>query len=218
MRLVRTFSPLSRRICRLFGCKTADAPPSTVALFGQGMLLALCCPVLVRSIDRWRGIYKLGGLFVPHQNHRLVMWQVEPGGQVDGAGSDCFTASEIAFYLRLNTPALVQDYLDTLPMNHETEDDTCLSALEATRQNCGHCIEGAMIGAFILSLHGHPPYLCDVSLSLSAFFRQLSLGFRILSRRVSFCRENHAISLGELLRARSQPRAPSTDARLFTRR
>ena len=59
----------------------------------------------------------------------------------------------------------MQDYLDTLPMNHETEDDTCLSALEATRQNCGHCIEGAMLGAFILSLHGHPPYLCDVRLS-----------------------------------------------------
>ena len=94
------------------------------------------------------------------------MWQVEPGGEVDATGSDCFTASEIAFYLRLTTPALVQDFLDTLPMNHETEDDTCLSALEATRQNCGQCIEGAMLGAFILSLHGHPPYLCDVSLSL----------------------------------------------------
>ncbi len=52
-------------------------------------------------------------------------------------------------------------------MNHETEDDTCLSALEATRQNCGHCVEGAMLGAYILSLHGHPPYLCDVRFSLS---------------------------------------------------
>jgi|EP01047_Picozoa_sp_COSAG01_P063262 hypothetical protein len=31
-------------------------------------------------------------------------------------------------------------------MNHETEDDTCLSALEAVRQNSAHCIEGAMLG------------------------------------------------------------------------
>lgn len=47
-------------------------------------------------------------------------------------------------------------------MNHETEDDTCLSALEAVRQNCAHCIEGAMLGAFILSLHGFPPLLLDL--------------------------------------------------------
>ena len=70
--------------------------------------------------------------------------------------------AELAYFRTLNTPAKVQDHLDTLPMNHETEDDTCLSALEATRQNCGHCIEGAMVGAYILSLHGHPPYLCDM--------------------------------------------------------
>lgn len=35
---------------------------------------------------------------------------------------------------------------DTIPMNHETEDDTCLSALESVRQNSAHCIEGAMLG------------------------------------------------------------------------
>ena len=77
-------------------------------------------------------------------------------------GAESFTPDEIGYFLKLNTPALVQDHLDTLPMNHETEDDTCLSALESTRQNCGHCIEGAMVGAYILSLHGHPPYLCDM--------------------------------------------------------
>ena len=89
---------------------------------------------------------------------------VSPSGDVatSADGSDGFTAAELAYFRTLNTPAKVQDHLDTLPMNHETEDDTCLSALEATRQNCGHCIEGAMVGAYILSLHGHPPYLCDM--------------------------------------------------------
>ena len=33
-------------------------------------------------------------------------------------------------------------------------DDTCLSPLECIRQNHCHCIEGAMLGAFVLSLHG----------------------------------------------------------------
>eukprot|EP01052_Picozoa_sp_SAG31_P017722 SAG31_NODE_1225_length_9271_cov_10.376472_2_plen_396_part_00 len=81
---------------------------------------------------------------------------------VDGEGSDGFTTAEMAVFMQLTTPAKVQDYLDSIPMNHETQDDTCFSALEAVRQNCAHCIEGAMLGAFILSLHGHPAYLCDM--------------------------------------------------------
>ena len=40
-----------------------------------------------------------------------------------------------------------------------------MSALESVRQNAAHCIEGAMLGAFVLSLHGHPPYLCDMRAS-----------------------------------------------------
>jgi hypothetical protein len=52
----------------------------------------------------------------------------------------------------------------TSPMlkDHEVADDTCLSVLESVRQNHGHCIEGAMLGAYILSLHGHPPYIMDL--------------------------------------------------------
>jgi hypothetical protein len=85
---------------------------------------------------------------------------VRSGAAAGGAAS--FTAAELALFMRLTTPALIQDFLDTIPMNHETEDDTCLSALESVRQNCAHCIEGAMLGAYILSMHGHPPYLCDM--------------------------------------------------------
>jgi hypothetical protein len=81
------------------------------------------------------------------------------------SGANGFTAAELAFFSTLSTPALVQDYLDTIPMNHETEDDTCMSALESVRQNAAHCIEGAMLGAFILSLHGHPPMLVDLRAS-----------------------------------------------------
>lgn len=57
---------------------------------------------------------------------------------------------------------MVQDYLDSIPMNHEIQDDTCLSALESVRQNQAHCIEGAMLGSYILSLQGHPPFLMDL--------------------------------------------------------
>jgi hypothetical protein len=65
--------------------------------------------------------------------------------------------------MTLDTPAKVQDYLDTIPMNHEVTDETFLSAVEALRQNQGHCVESAMLGAYILSLHGRPPYLMSMS-------------------------------------------------------
>ena len=54
-----------------------------------------------------------------------------------------FTAEEFAFFQTLDSAAKVQDYLDTIPMNHEVADDTCLSVLESVRQNQAHCIEGA---------------------------------------------------------------------------
>lgn len=78
------------------------------------------------------------------------------------AAEDDFSDAERAFFMTLTTPGAVQQYLDSVPMNHEVQDDTCLSALESVRQNQAHCIEGAMLGAYILSLHGHPPYMMDL--------------------------------------------------------
>jgi hypothetical protein len=43
----------------------------------------------------------------------------------------------------------------------EVIDDVSLNALEAVRQNHGHCLEGALLGAYILGLHGSvacPPH------------------------------------------------------------
>ena len=79
------------------------------------------------------------------------------------SAEDDFSDAERAFFMTLTTPGAIQQYLDSVPMNHEVQDDTCLSALESVRQNQAHCIEGAMLGAYILSLHGHPPYVCNTA-------------------------------------------------------
>jgi hypothetical protein len=84
---------------------------------------------------------------------------ISGGGGLPAKG---FSQDEIDFFMTLDTPAKVQDYLDTIPMNHEVQDETFLSAVETLRQNHGHCVEGAMLGAYILSLHGHPPYIMDM--------------------------------------------------------
>ena len=57
---------------------------------------------------------------------------VAPNARTVVGGAD-FTPDEIAFFMTLDHPGKVQDYLDSFPLNHEAEDDTCLSALEAVR-------------------------------------------------------------------------------------
>jgi len=80
----------------------------------------------------------------------------------EGLPPSDFSDAEKKFFKTLDTPAKVQDFLDTIPMNHEVQDETLFSALETLRQNHGHCIEGAMLGAYILSLNGHPPLMMDM--------------------------------------------------------
>ncbi len=71
-----------------------------------------------------------------------------------------FTPEEKTLLVSLDTPAKVQDFLDTIPMNHEVDGvDTVKSPLRVLRERSAHCIEAAILGAYILSLHGYPPLL-----------------------------------------------------------
>lgn len=62
----------------------------------------------------------------------------------------------------LKAPIAIQDFLDALPMNWEKEGDTHHSPAEALRVKKAHCIEGALIAAAALWIHGEPPLLMDM--------------------------------------------------------
>ena len=71
-----------------------------------------------------------------------------------------FTKKEMVMMKRLNTPAKVQDFLNKIPINFEKDGkDSIKSPIMVLRAKNAHCIEAAMLGAYILSLHGHPPLL-----------------------------------------------------------
>lgn len=72
------------------------------------------------------------------------------------------TKAEFAILRRLNTPAKIQAYLDAIPQNFEIGGETCLSVREALNQRRALCIEGAMIAAAALWVHGEPPLLMDL--------------------------------------------------------
>ena len=71
-----------------------------------------------------------------------------------------FTLQENRFLRTLNTPAKVQDFLNTIPFNFEKNGkDTVKSPLRVLREKNAHCIEGAIFAAYVLSLHGYKPLL-----------------------------------------------------------
>jgi hypothetical protein len=74
-----------------------------------------------------------------------------------------FTAKEKAFLKTLDTPEKIQGFLDALPVNFEPEGDTCISPLRVLRERRAHCIEAAMFAAMTLRLHGHKPFILDLT-------------------------------------------------------
>lgn len=70
-----------------------------------------------------------------------------------------FAKKEKTLFKKLNTPAKVQDFLNTLRFNFEKRGATLKSPLSTLRGKNAHCMEGALLGAYILSLHGFKPYV-----------------------------------------------------------
>lgn len=69
---------------------------------------------------------------------------------------------EFALLKGLSTPHKIQDFLDKLPVNYEKDGDTCHSPQTALRTGKAHCIEGALIAATALWIHGQKPLLLDL--------------------------------------------------------
>jgi hypothetical protein len=72
------------------------------------------------------------------------------------------TPAEFAVLQRLDTPEKIQDFVAALRSNFEVGGQTCLSVREVLRQRRAHCIEGAMLAACALWVHGEPPLLLDL--------------------------------------------------------
>jgi hypothetical protein len=63
---------------------------------------------------------------------------------------------------RLDHPRKVQDFLETIPINHERRRETCTSPLVTLERNRAHCMEGALVAALALWMHGRPPLIMDL--------------------------------------------------------
>ncbi len=72
------------------------------------------------------------------------------------------TRAEFAVLRRLRTPEKIQQFLYDLKQNFEPDGDSCHSVRVVLRERRAHCIEGAMLAACALWVHGEPPLLLDL--------------------------------------------------------
>jgi len=79
------------------------------------------------------------------------------------------TPTEFALLQRLHTPQLIQKYLNAVPINHELDGETIHSVRSVIRHRRAHCIEGAMLAACALWVHGEPPLVMHLDCALSDY-------------------------------------------------
>ncbi len=83
--------------------------------------------------------------------------------------------SQFATLERLDTPQKIQAFLNATPINHEIGGETVLSVREVLKQRRAHCIEGAMLAAAALWVHGEPPLVMHLDCHESDFPHVLTL-------------------------------------------
>lgn len=103
-----------------------------------------------------------------------------------------FTKKEIALLNKLNTPARVQDFLNGLKFNFEKRGETLKSPLLILRARKAHCFEGALLGAYVLSLHGFAPYLMYLK-TTKADYDHVVAPFKIRSFWGALSKTNHSV-------------------------
>jgi hypothetical protein len=82
----------------------------------------------------------------------------------------CFTKKEIALIKKINTPAKAQDFLNSLKFNFEKNKILTLkSPIMVLRTRNAHCIEGAILGAYLLSLNGFKPLILHLQTTKDDF-------------------------------------------------
>lgn len=102
------------------------------------------------------------------------------------------TAGELKILERLDSPRKIQDFLEQFTFNFEREGDTCLSPRRVLAERRAHCIEGAMLAALALRIHGHKPLVLDLTAAPTDFDHVIAV-FRQHGHWGAVSKTNHAV-------------------------
>ena len=109
---------------------------------------------------------------------------------------DSFTKKEKKLLKKLNTPARVQDFLNRLPFNFEKQGrktvETLKSPILTLRARRAHCFEGALLGAYMLSLHGFAPLVLHLE-ATKHDYDHVVVPFKVGKFWGALSKTNHAV-------------------------
>ena len=92
----------------------------------------------------------------------------------------------------LDRPRKVQDFVNRIPVNKERGRETCTSPLVTLRRNKAHCMEGALLAALALWMHGHRPLILDLKTTTADVDHLVAL-FRVDGYWGGITKTNHAV-------------------------
>jgi hypothetical protein len=81
------------------------------------------------------------------------------GTRRNGRATFGLPAADVRLLRALRTPARIQQFIDGLTYQYA---NTAWSPARVLRERKGHCLEGALLAAAALRVHGHPPLLMDL--------------------------------------------------------
>ena len=100
--------------------------------------------------------------------------------------------SESGLFAKLNTPAKVQDFIDSIPINFENRRETCMSPRMVLQNRRAHCMEAAMLAAAILRHHGYPPLIVDLRAARPDYNHAIAV-FKVRGKWGAISKANHAV-------------------------
>ena len=93
---------------------------------------------------------------------------------------------------KLDTPAKIQDFLNSLKFNFEKKGETLKSPVRVLRDGSAHCFEGALLGAYILSVHGYRPLILYLK-ATQGDYDHVVAPFKVAGLWGALSKTNHAV-------------------------
>jgi hypothetical protein len=102
------------------------------------------------------------------------------------------TRKELEILNKLDTPAKIQNFLSALKINFEENGDSCMSPRMVLKQGKCHCIEGAILAALALRIHGYKPLIVDMTANDKDFDHVITV-FEKNKKWGAISKTNHAV-------------------------
>jgi hypothetical protein len=93
---------------------------------------------------------------------------------------------------QVNSPAKIQDFLNTLVFNFEEQGETLSTPYVTIERGSAHCFEGALVGAYFLSQLGHKPLIMYLKSTKHDNDHVIAL-FRVNGYWGALSKTNHAV-------------------------